>query len=251
MPGDLIRVGGFPIRNTTTPAMTRFLQRRIAQRRKIAVGFANHHFVTACQSLDCRDEIGTALMLVNDGIGMQLAAALRFGRSFDENMNGTDFVPHFLAAARQPCSVYLIGCDTQVVRQAARAVARLPRCRVVGFCDGFSLWEHEASVIREIADVHPDVLLVGLGNPLQERWIVENWASLDAKVILGVGALFEWMTGSRRRAPPVFRRARLEWAYRLMIEPRRLLRRYTIDAVMFLSLVLRADGRLTRRNQAP
>lgn len=248
MSGEKMRIGGFQIRNTTTAAMTRFLQKRIADGRKIAIGFANHHFVTSCQTLPCDTSGHQQLVLVNDGIGMQIAALLRFGRRFDENMNGTDFVPRFLATVDAPCSVYLIGGQREVIRRTAEAITSLPRCRVVGFCDGFSLWQHEAAVLDEITDTRPDVLLVGLGNPLQERWIIEHWAELDAKVIIGVGALFEWLTGTRRRAPRVLRLARLEWAYRLVIEPRRLLRRYTLDAITFFALVMRGDAPLTSRD---
>ena len=228
--------------------MIRFLQKRISNNRKIAIGFANHHFVTACQTLPREWGDHNQLVIVNDGIGMQLAALLRFGRRFDENMNGTDFVPSFLASVDAPCSVYLIGGSREVVRRAAETIIGFPRCRVVGFCDGFSLWQHEATVLAEIADTRPDVLLVGLGNPLQERWIIEHWDALDAKIVIGVGALFEWLTGMRRRAPRVVRLARLEWVYRLMIEPRRLLRRYTLEAITFFALVLRGGALVASRN---
>ena len=241
MQDEFLRIGGFDVRDTNTAAMTRFLRRRIQHGHKVAVGFVNHHFVTACQSLSCGQHSGRAHILVNDGIGMQLAAMLRFGRGFGENMNGTDFVPHFLGEAHAPYRVFFIGGQSRVVQKAAEAISDMPHCQVVGYCDGFSLWQHEESVLREISGLKPDVLLVGLGNPLQERWIVEHWPRLEAKVIFGVGALFDWMTGLRRRAPRLVRLVRLEWAYRLAIEPRRLLRRYTIDVLTFLSLVLRDD----------
>lgn len=248
MPGEPISIGGFSIRNTNAATMTRFLQARIARDQKVAIGFANHHFVTACQSLPCSERDAKSLVLLNDGIGMQMAALLRFGRGFAENMNGTDFVPRFLRAAGRPYTVFLIGSRPTVVGRAAETISNLPNCQVIGFCDGFSLWQHEDSVLAEISRLRPDVLLVGLGNPLQERWIVDHWAALDAKVIIGVGALFDWMTGLRRRAPKAVRAARLEWAYRIVLEPRRLLRRYTVDGVKFFSLVFRADPALAQRD---
>lgn len=236
-------IGGFNIRNTTSAAMTRFLHRCVATKGKVAVGFANHNFITKCQALRCGPVSGQAVVLLNDGVAIELAALLRRGRRFRENMNGTDFVPGFLRSAHKPYTVYLVGGRRDVVEQAAEAIAAIPNCRVVGACDGFSLWDNQARVLGEIGAASPDILLVGLGNPLQERWVMDNWAALDARVIIGVGALFEWMTGYRRRAPSLVRAARLEWAYRLILEPRRLLRRYTLDFFHFMRLVLRADPR--------
>ena len=247
MPADRLFFGGFQVRDTTSASMVRFLWRRIAANRKIAVGFANHHFITACQALEAHHRTRRDVVLLNDGIGIELAARLRFGRGFAENMNGTDFVPLFLSGSSRELTVYLIGSGSDVVRQAVDAIAALPNCEVVGFCDGFSLWQHETAVLAEIERLRPDVLLVGMGNPLQERWIAQNWDQLHARVIIGVGALFEWMTGTKRRAPHALRFVRLEWAYRLIIEPRRLLRRYTWEALQFFAIVfLRGPSRAER-----
>ena len=177
-----LSLAGFPVRNTRADHLARFLSRRLSSGRKIAVGFVNQNFVTTCAGVrqgPCADE---SLILVNDGVGMQLAALLRFGRGFRENLNGTDFVPRFLREAGRPLTVFLVGSEPAVVGRAAAVIGRLPHCRVVGHCDGFSLWHREAAVLDEIARVSPDILLVGLGNPVQERWVLQqefpNWDSL-------------------------------------------------------------------------
>ena len=247
MRADPMRIGGFQVRNTNAATMTRFLQGRIAANKKIAVGFANHHFVTTCQNLDCA-WAGSPVVLVNDGLGIQIAARLKFGQGFQENMNGTDFVPRFLQAAERPYTIYLVGGQSQVVARAVEQIANFTVCRVVGFCDGFSLWQHEEAVLRDINEARPDILLVGLGNPIQEKWIIEHWSRLDVRVVLGVGALFDWMTGTQRRAPRPIQKLRLEWAYRLMLEPRRLCRRYTLEVFEFFSLVFRDGVALARRD---
>ncbi len=237
-----LRLAGFSVRNTRSDRLARFLHRRLQSGRKIAVGFVNQNFVITCQGLGrgvCTDE---SLILVNDGIGMQLAALLRFGRGFRENLNGTDFVPRFLSDATRPLTVFLVGSESAVVDRAAAVIDSLPECRVVGQCDGFTLWKRESAVIDEIAAASPDILLVGLGNPVQERWVVANWERLDAGVIFGVGALFEWLSGHRRRAPLAVRRMKLEWLYRLVLEPRRLCRRYNVGILHFFSLVLARPG---------
>ena len=77
--------------------------------------------------------------------------------------------------------------------------------------------------------------------------MLRHWDRLDAKLIFGVGALFDWMTGQRRRAPALVRHMRLEWVYRVAIEPRRLLRRYTVGVVHFFSLVFVAPSPIRPR----
>jgi beta-1,4-glucosyltransferase len=231
-------LGGFRVRNTRGRQLIRFLRTRMRQNRKIAVGFVNHNFVTTCQNLGREDLDRRSFLLVNDGIGMQIAALLRFGHGFRENLNGTDFVPRFLRAFRRPLAVYLVGAAPDVVATAAAAIAAIPPCRVVGYCDGYSVWQHEEEVLAAIKAAAPDVLLVGLGNPLQEQWVLRHWERLDAKVVFGVGALFDWMAGRHRRAPPLIRTLRLEWVYRLVLEPRRLGRRYTLGILQFFSLVI-------------
>lgn len=244
---ERLALGGFHVRSTQADRLIRFLRGRLQSGRKIAVGFVNHNFVISCQHIHrgtCGDD---SLLLVNDGIGMQLAALLRFGHGFRENLNGTDFVPRFLRQAGRPVTVYLVGGEVDVVRSAAAAIAAMPNCRVVGHCDGYSLWAREAEVLDGIKAASPDILLVGLGNPLQERWVTANWDRLDARVIFGVGALFDWITGRRRRAPVLLQRLRCEWVYRLVIEPRRLLHRYTIGILHFFALVLGRSGTLIGR----
>ena len=248
MSATSLPLAGFPVRDTRSDQLARFLHQRLRQGRKIAVGFVNQNFVISCRDFGhpaCADD---GLILVNDGIGMQLAALLRFGRGFRENLNGTDFVPRFLRESRQPVTVFLVGGEPAVLRRAAAVLGALPQCRIVGQCDGFSLWEREAAVVREIASASPDILLVGLGNPIQERWVLQHWHQLDARIIFGVGALFDWLSGHRRRAPLPIRRLRLEWLYRLALEPRRLCRRYTLGILQFFALVVaQPPARLHRK----
>ena len=223
--------------------MLRFLHRRLAGRQTLALGFANHNFLLKCQPMRERMWAEPNLLLLNDGIGMEIGCRLRRGRGFRENMNGTDFTPLFLAEEPNELRIYLVGGRPEVVAQAAAQIGAMPRRTVVGFTDGFSLWKREEEVVAEIARLKPDLLLVGLGNPLQERWILDNMARLDATLIFGIGALYEWMTGTKRRAPMLVRRLHLEWIYRLALEPRRLGARYTVDVLRFFALLLTDKSR--------
>ena len=103
-------------------------------------------------------------------------------------------------------------------------------------------------VVEEINRFRPHILLVGLGMPLQERWITENLAALDVNVALSVGALFDTMSGSINRSPAWLTDSGFEWLTRLMREPRRLGLRYLLGNPRFVRIVLKQ--KIRQRNQA-
>lgn len=120
---------------------------------------------------------------------------------------------------------------------AAKLTARFPGLAVVGtHTPPFRPLEAtEAAALRtEIARARPDVLWVGLGTPKQERWMSEFAPMLDAGVLIGVGAAFDFHSGRVRQAPRWMQRSGLEWFFRLCTEPRRLGPRYLKTNPLFL-----------------
>jgi N-acetylglucosaminyldiphosphoundecaprenol N-acetyl-beta-D-mannosaminyltransferase len=101
---------------------------------------------------------------------------------------------------------------------------------------------------KRIRESGARILLVGLGCPRQERWMAAHRDRLDV-VSIGVGAAFDFLSGSKAQAPPLFRRLALEWLFRLAVEPRRLWRRYLYHNPRFLTLAARqlAADRLASR----
>lgn len=151
----------------------------------------------------------------NDGIGVDIASRIKFGRPFVENLVGTDFVPLFLAATRHPLRVYLLGSREEVVIEAARRLAaRYPAHKIAGTRNGFfeSAAQSEAAA-SEILDSGADLVLVGMGNPLQELWIDTYGAATGAKALLGVGALFDFVAEAVPRAPGWVQAMRCEWLF--------------------------------------
>jgi beta-1,4-glucosyltransferase len=232
-------IAGFTIRRTTAAAAFRFLKQRWRRRRRTIVFFANANFVIQCAPLRQTIAESPEILLLNDGVALDIAALLRRGIGFPENLNGTDFTPAFLAALDRAARVYLVGGRPEVVRTAADVLSRrYPQVEICGQVDGYSIWGDEAAAIREINAAGPDVLLVAFGNPLQEKWILQHREALEVPLIFAVGALFDFLSGTAPRAPQYIRRVRLEWAYRLAHEPRRLLRRYTIDMLKFFGMAI-------------
>jgi beta-1,4-glucosyltransferase len=204
--------------------------------------FANTNFVTQCQALRpwlCSEEVA----IVNDGVGMDIAALLKYGKKFEENLNGTDFVPKFIQQLRRPARIFLLGGQIGVAAGAAKVIAGVLGQKVVGVQDGYTPIG-QADLHTKINQSGADIVLVALGNPTQEEWIQTNMHALDATLYVSVGALFDFLSGGVKRAPLWMQRIRMEWFYRLLQEPRRMARRYSIDVVRFLLLCQRYPRRL-------
>jgi N-acetylglucosaminyldiphosphoundecaprenol N-acetyl-beta-D-mannosaminyltransferase len=96
--------------------------------------------------------------------------------------------------------------------------------------------EEDVAVVETINASKPDIVWVGLSTPKQEYWMASHIGRVDAPVMIGVGAAFDFLTGLKRQAPPWMQRNGLEWLFRLMSEPRRLWRRYASIVPRFIAL---------------
>ena len=150
-----------------------------------------------------------------DGSGVALAGRL-LGQPVKANVNGTDMLPLLAErAAKQAFSLYLLGAKPGVAEKMRdNLVARFPDLRVVGCHDGY----HLEDVEDDINQAKPDLLLVALGVPLQEQFIADRFASLQAGVMIGVGGLFDFYSGNMPRAPRWLRRLGTEWTFRSAME---------------------------------
>ena len=108
--------------------------------------------------------------------------------------------------------------------------------------------EEDAEIVRTINDSGADIVWVGLSTPKQERWMAAHRGKLAAPALIGVGAAFDMQAGHIDRAPKFIRRTGFEWAYRLMLEPRRLWRRYLLNNPAFVVL---AAAQITRLMHFP
>ena len=94
-------------------------------------------------------------------------------------------------------------------------------------------------MLNKMSEVKPDILLVALGNPRQELWVAANCTAKHAAVPIGVGALFDFVAGRVPRAPDWMIRMRIEWLYRLGLEPARMWRRYILGNPLFMLRILK------------
>jgi len=175
----------------------------------------------------------------NDGTGVRWAARMK-GVRLRDNLCGTDLAP-LLLSSTPGRRYFLLGADEATIRRAAAwAEMRFPNWALAGCHHGY-VTEPEATdrIIDEINTARPDVLLVGMGNPLQERWLDANRPRLRVPVGIGVGGLFDFWAETVRRAPAWIRRIGYEWVWRLLQQPRDKARRYLLGNPAFLLRAVR------------
>lgn len=191
-----------------------------------------------------RSLLNGAEVVFCDGAGVMLAARL-LGRRIPERITYADWAWRLASyAASEGFTLYFLGARPGVAEKAAEKLReRYPDLRVSGIQHGYfdrsiGSPENEA-VIEKINAAAPDILLVGFGMPVQERWLMENWDRIDARVALTGGAVFDYISGELRRGPPILTENGFEWLARLLVEPRRLWRRYIVGNPVFLWRVIR------------
>ena len=229
----------------TVGALHTDIERLVRGGRRGLVLNVNAHCLNLCyEDPRLRDFLNGAEAVLCDGAGVMLAARI-LGERIPQRITYADWIWQLadLASARG-FSLYFLGARPDVAREAARRLReRYPDLEIVGVRHGY--FDHSAgaaeneAVVEEINASAPDILLVGLGMPLQERWLMENIERLDAGVVLTGGAVFDYVSGRLRRGPRFLTDSGFEWLARLLVEPRRLWRRYLLGNPLFLLRVLR------------
>jgi N-acetylglucosaminyldiphosphoundecaprenol N-acetyl-beta-D-mannosaminyltransferase len=176
----------------------------------------------------------------SDGSGVAIASAVR-GVWLKANLNGTDLMPAMLRElGGHGYRYYLLGSSEEVVQRAAAAVERdFPGWDLAGYRSGYLDPAASVDACAAINAARPDVLLVGMGNPVQERWIQDHRHLLDVPLCVGVGGLFDRWAGDHQRAPGWLRRLGLEWVHRMYAQPQTR-RRYLVGNPKFIWRMARA-----------
>ena len=208
--------------------------RRLIRRRGGLMLNVNAHCLNLCyEDPGLRDFFNAADVVFCDGAGVALAARM-LGRRIPRRITYADWVWRLAAFAEsEGSSLFFLGARPGVAEKAAvNLLKAYPALEISGVRHGF--FDHAANspenetITAEINAARPDILLVGLGMPLQERWLMDNLDRLDVGVALTGGAVFDYASGELRRGPRLLTQNGLEWLARLLVEPRRLWRRYLL-----------------------
>lgn len=178
-----------------------------------------------------------------DGVPVKWASDF-LGDPIKERITGLDVLPRiFPFASQRDISIFLLGATPGVAETLKEVMeAKHPGVKIVGtfvppFRAIFSKEENE-QMIEAINAAKPDMLLVSLTAPKQDIWIAENLEILDTHVAIGIGGAFEVAAGMIKRAPLWMQKSGLEWLYRFLQEPKRMFRRYFVEAPVFIPLII-------------
>lgn len=204
--------------------------------------FLNAHCFNVAQKDDIyRAVLDQADLVLNDGVGLDLVARAA-GVKLKENLNGTDLIPKIISlAAELKAPVYFLGGREYVAELAARNIesAYYPGL-VAGYRSGYFDVDEENEILDAIRSSGAQVLILGMGVPRQELWAARNQAGIAGiRLIVSGGAIIDFLSGEIPRAPLWMRRLRLEWLFRLGLEPARMWRRYIAGSFVLLANVIR------------
>jgi N-acetylglucosaminyldiphosphoundecaprenol N-acetyl-beta-D-mannosaminyltransferase len=180
-------------------------------------------------------QLNEADAVLADGVGVRIATRM-LGGSLPHNLNGTDMFPRLCArASQEQRPIVMIGGKQEVVEECARRTrATHPELSIPVVSHGYLSDEESRALVEELRSLDRPIVLVGMGTPIQEQWVWTYLSQLEGVVVLTVGGLFDFYSGTMPRAPLAMRELGLEWLYRLSREPRRMFRRYLFGNPLFL-----------------
>ena len=217
----------------------------VRQHNRCIVASGNvHSFNLAARDMDLREFINGADIVRLDGAGVALAAKL-LGYQPPPRMTWADFAFDLAEhSSANDLSIYLLGNRPGVADAAAsKLLAASPGLHIAGTQHGYFSKgvddPENLEIIQKVNGARADILVVGLGMPLQERWIAANACRIKTPVIMTAGAAFEWIADLKPRAPLWMCNNGMEWLWRLFLEPRRLFSRYIVGNPLFMYRVFK------------
>jgi N-acetylglucosaminyldiphosphoundecaprenol N-acetyl-beta-D-mannosaminyltransferase len=238
---------GYPVDSVSlSEAAERILELSRRSEPRLVVTLNPEIVVQAQEDRDLARAIQSADLVVADGIGI-VWAARRAGVSLPGRVPGVELTEEVLRRGGSDLRVYLLGGRPGVAERAGAVATQRWGTTITGCHHGyFRRTEDVPELIEEIRQAAPDLLLAGLG-PGQEQFLAQHKAALGVPVSIGVGGTLDVMAGTARRTPSWTRRAGLEWAWRVGLDPKRWHRIPRL--VRFAGLVLRGDA--GSRRQGP
>ena len=178
------------------------------------------------------EAVAGAALTIPDGIGVIYGSRI-LRRPLKEKVGGCDMTQHLLERMKAAGkSVFILGGKPGVAEMAAEKLGeQYPGLRFVGTSDGY--FKDDGPVVERVNAAAPDLLLVCLGAPKQEKWMHDHAPGLNVGLMIGAGGSVDIFAGTVERAPEAWCRAGMEWLYRLIKEPRRIRRQMALPKFMF------------------
>lgn len=179
--------------------------------------------VQSSEDPELRAIYAQADLVTPDSVGV-LWAAKRQGEALPERVSGVDLVDRICdLSARKGYRLFFLGAAPGVAELAAEKLRlKHPGCNIVGTRNGFFPADSDTLVAQEVAESKPDFLFVAMGIPRQEKFIMATRDIIGASVSMGVGGSFDVFSGKAKRAPKLLQKIKLEWLWRLMLNPKKI-----------------------------
>ena len=199
------------------------VEKYIEERNPVLIATANAEMLMrATYDEELKEILNGAAMVTPDGAGT-VWAAHHLGFAMPERVAGNDLAQQLMAeAAQRGQKIFFFGSAPGVAEKAkAKAEQLYPGIEICGVRNGYFKEEDEPAIIEEIKAAQPDILLAALGVPKQEKWLWKHKEELGVPVSIGVGGTLDVMAGVMKRAPRWMQKAKLEWLFRGMLQPKR------------------------------
>ena len=199
------------------------VEKYIEERNPVLIATANAEMLMrATYDEELKEILNGAAMVTPDGAGT-VWAAHHLGFAMPERVAGYDLAQQLMAeAAQRGQKIFFCGSAPGVAEKAkAKAEQLYPGIEICGVRNGYFKEEDEPAIIGEIKAAQPDILLAALGVPKQEKWLWKHKEELGVPVSIGVGGTLDVMAGVMKRAPRWMQKAKLEWLFRGMLQPKR------------------------------
>lgn len=200
------------------------VERYMDEKQGALIATANAEMIMmADQDQVLKEILNQAELVVPDGAGTVWASNY-LGVLMPERVAGYDLTQNLLARApKKKRRIFFFGSAPGVAEKAKlKAQQQYPGIDIVGVRDGYFTKEQEPDIIAQIKAAKPDLLLAALGVPKQEKWLNEHRKTLGVPVSIGVGGTFDVMAGVMKRAPLWMQKAKLEWLFRGLLQPKRI-----------------------------
>lgn len=225
---DTIRILGIDIDNISIDEAGEITSNLIKESNKSCkmVFAPNTEFIMMAQrDKEFYDILKKADLATPDSVGVMMGGKKQ-KKPFKQRIPGQAYFRKVLEVGeKENWTFYLLGGKGDVPRLAAENVKKdFPNINIVGYHEGFFEKDSEEEVIAEINSLEPNVLFVAMGAPLQEKWIAKHQSELKCDIAAGQGGTFDYEAGVIKRAPVIIQRLGIEWLWRLILQPKRIIR---------------------------
>ena len=235
---------GVPINNVNLNEALNLVLLYLEENEKRMIFTPNPEFViNALEDKEFMEILNKSNLNIPDGIGIVIGAKI-LGYNMKERVPGYDLTQKIFSKIKNTNkTVYFLGASEETITLAKKMMEQKYKgLKIVGTHKGYFKDNEGNIIIDEINKVSPDLLLVGLGSPRQEKWIYNNKEKLNVKVMIGVGGSFDVMSGNVKRAPKIFIKLNLEWFYRLITQPTRFKRMLKLPLFIIKVLKYKIKG---------